>query len=140
MQIIFAVVIIYYNALFPHKININVCLCVFPPCFGDANSAYVRREPHLSSMSGQTEAGSSSTTWFGGPRVTPERAVLKARDGRQAGRQLCPAPGRADPSGRLPLMNMEEPSLSRGLWALFLFTTPLLSDRVSLLLLLFPLC
>lgn len=139
MLIIFAVVIIYYNALFPHKININVCLCVFPQCVGNANSAYVRRELHLSSLSGQMEAGGSSTTWSGGPWVTPEHGVLKARDRRREGAQLWQL--LAERSLWSPSPNEYGGAFTQpGMRALFLSTTPLLSYQVSLLLLLFPLC
>lgn len=68
-----------------------------------------------------------------------ERAAVP---GSQPQALLAPAePGH--PSAAVsPLMNMEEPSPgSDCCWALFLFAAPLLSDRMSLfLLLLFPLC
>lgn len=150
--IIFVLVTSNYNALFPHKINISLCvfMCRTPhpaPPFGCTERVCLRREPHLSRTSGPTEADNSSTHVIPGiPVYNLNHKVLTA-----LGRRLCPAgppsspalPGQVQGSLLLSssLMNMEEPSLSADCpGALFLSTTPLLSDQMSLFLLLLFLC
>lgn len=107
----------------------------------------LRPEPHLSRTCRPIETDSGSTHVIpGNPVYNLSLKALKAQ-----GRGLCPwarlgallSPGKVQGSLLFSsLMNMEEPSLSADCCgALFLSTTPLLSDQMSLfLLLLFPLC